>query len=777
MIIDSYDPATLHDAFGIDMNAIDGIGVGAGWGRVAPGRRSDPHQHDETETFVIVSGTGELIVDGERHPAAPGTVALFEPFEAHVIENTGTSDLLFVTFYWRDVERAARAAVSSDRRRFSARPIFIFSTPPTPNGDLHLGHLSGPYLGADAFVRFQRMNGATAWHLTGSDDFQSYVVGRARRDGREPAQTAAHYSAEIAATLRLMDITLDQYTVTNDDPAYQPGLRAFFSRLVASGSVSRQDGPALLDGTTGSYLYEVDVRGGCPTCGSNTSGNICEECGEPNSCVDLTDPRATESDALPRPGRVSRFFVPLHKFRHDVAAHHHLGRVPARLRELADRVLRREPLDVAITHPSDWGVPPAEPDADGQVIWVWPEMAYGFLHGIESLGRRLGTGWRADTPDADWKIVHFFGYDNSFYHAILYPVLYKLAFPDWAPDIDYNVNEFYLLEGSKFSTSRRHAIWGKEILGPDSVDAVRFFLSRTRPEGRRTNFERAAYDAVVHDTLIGTWQRWLNDLGRRVEEQYGGVAPDAGIWTPEQTAFLARLGGRLSALAGSLGPDGFSLNQAAAELHGIVEDVTRFSELESATARVDDWQDEARTAVALELAAAQLLARCAAPVMPRFAARLAAALGAPAPAKWPHTVSLVPAGTRIELARQVFFHPPSTPDERPAALAETALADVAPAETAPANVAPASPLLPWLSELVRSTLRLPAGEPVAERTLVELGMGSLQVVALQYQILDHLDADVSVEDLLGDRNVADLAALLPDGAARHAETVPAEARA
>ena len=88
-------------------------------------------------------------------------------------------------------------------------------------------------------------------------------------------------------------------------------------------------------------------------------------------------------------------------------------------------------------------------------------MSYGFLHGIEALGAAPGRGWQADKPEADWKIVHFFGYDNSFYHAVLYPVLYRLAFPDWTPDIDYNVNEFYLLDGSKFSTSRRHADLGQ----------------------------------------------------------------------------------------------------------------------------------------------------------------------------------------------------------------------------------------------------------------------------------------------------------------------------
>ncbi|MFF5039881.1 MULTISPECIES: class I tRNA ligase family protein [Streptomyces] len=663
MRISEFTPTELSAAFGIDMSSLPAFGPGAGWGRVAPGERSDAHQHDEIEVFVIVRGRGDVVVDGERLPVAPGTVAVFEPFETHVIENTGVEDLVFFDLYWRDPARAARAATTgpADRRRFGDRPVFVFSTPPTPNGDLHLGHLSGPYLGADAFVRFQRMNGVNAWHLTGSDDYQSYVADRARRDNQTPAHTAARFSAEIAATLELMDIRPDQYTVTQADPAYADGLRAFFSRVVASGAATLQTSTALFDADTGDYLYEAAISGGCPGCGEPTNGNICEECGEPNLCKDLIEPRAGRSGRPPRRGFITRYCLPLQDFREHIAAHHGLGRVPARLRELAHRVFARPALDLPLTHPSRWGVAPVEPGVDGQVIWVWPEMAYGFLHGIEVLGRRLGHRWRADAPQQDWKIVHFFGYDNSFYHSVLYPALYKLAHPGWEPDIDYNVNEFYLLENQKFSTSRRHAIWGKDVLDRDSVDAVRFFLARTRPEGRRTNFDPAAYDEELKTTLIDTWQRWLNDLGTRVEGWYDSQAPDAGTWTPEQTAFLGKLTTRLTAVTQSLGQDDFSLNRAARELHGIVQDVTQFAESEYLLGGLDLWQDRTRTAVALELAAARLLARCAAPVMPRFAERLAAALDMSGAADWPRAVELLSPGSKVALADVVFF---STADRK-----------------------------------------------------------------------------------------------------------------
>jgi methionyl-tRNA synthetase len=210
------------------------------------------------------------------------------------------------------------------------------------------------------------------------------------------------------------------------------------------------------------------------------------------------------------------------------------------------------------------------------------------------------------------------------------------------------------------------------------------------------------------------------------------LAPDAGNWTPQHAAFLARLDARLAMLTGSLGQDGFSLNRAAETLRGIVDDAVAFSRQEAPLAEVEGREDEARTAIALELAAAKLLALGSAPVMPRFAARLAAALGQPEPVEWPRSVSLVTPGTRIELENQVLFGSSREP----------------------------SALVEWMSGLVRETLRLPADEPVHDKTLVSLGTESLQAIALQYRICEEVGADIPIEDLLGDRSVAELTGLI-----------------
>jgi methionyl-tRNA synthetase len=128
--------------------------------------------------------------------------------------------------------------------------------------------------------------------------------------------------------------------------------------------------------------------------------------------------------------------------------------------------------------------------------------------------------------------------------------------------------------------------------------------------------------------------------------------------------------------------------------------------------------------------------------MPRFAARLAAALGLDEPTRWPELVTLVPPGTKVNLAGQVFFRDPAAGEN----------------------------LLPWLTGVVAEALAEEGAEPDPEATLVALGLNSMQAIALQYQILQRTGADIAIEDLLGDRTLVELAQLLE----KHAQLADAE---
>lgn len=656
---------SLLPAFGIQMASVDAFsgtgGVGAGYGVIEPEGVTAFHRHDECELFAILEGDGVVEADGgDRIAVGPGDLVAISPFDKHVLRNTGSGKLVFATAYWRDAKTAMTEAENGASAQeevtnpAAEAPCFVFSTPPTPNGDLHLGHLSGPYFGADVFARFQRLLGKTAFHITGSDDFQSYVIAKGRQLNKTPQEVADHFSREITETLDLLDVQIDQFTLTSHAPDYERQVKAFFQSVASSDSVQRRADSAAFDPTTDAYLYECDIKGRCPTCGSGSGGNICEECGEPNLAYDMLDPVSTQTGATPVVRPCERYAIALNDFSDHILGAMRESKASARLQALAERVLAREDFHVPITHPQNWGISPGDPDMADQVFWVWPEMSFGFLYGIEALGQRTGHDWKALEPQDNWKFVHFFGYDNSFYHTILYPALYKAAFPDWHADIEYHVNEFLCLEGDKFSTSRQRAVWGKEVLTPETVDCVRFHLALTRGEVERTNFSVSALQATNRD-LIEEWQGWLQALGVEVLTRHDGVAPDAGDWSVDHQAFLQLLEQHRQQIETAYGSAGFSLNKAADTLRTLVRDTIRFAKANRHLAGHAAAADRHRTTIALQLAAVRLLSDASAPLMPRFSEALRKGLGLDPASAWPQTVELLPAGSRVTLSDQRFF--------------------------------------------------------------------------------------------------------------------------
>src|SRR4051812_31116653 len=107
---------------------------GATWCPGEPGGSTAPHPHPDGETFFILEGAGQMRIGDETQALAAGSVVFIPAFRDHVLTNGSTeAPLVFLSVYWEEL------AEPPER-------VLISSAPPTPNGDLHLGHLSGPYL-------------------------------------------------------------------------------------------------------------------------------------------------------------------------------------------------------------------------------------------------------------------------------------------------------------------------------------------------------------------------------------------------------------------------------------------------------------------------------------------------------------------------------------------------------------------------------------------------------------------------------------------------------
>lgn len=497
--------------------------------------------------------------------------------------------------------------------------MVVVAPPPTPNGDLHVGHLAGPYLAADAFARFERLRGRRVVTALSADENQSYVVTTAERLGVAPRDLARDSHADLQRTLEQADMSFD--IVGRPDATYDSFVRGWLNELVEAGAFVEKEVDAIIDPRTGRQLVESYVGGRCPVCFLDTRGNVCETCGHPSDPTRLIRPTVVGAGgAAIEPKRITAMVLPLERYRARLERHYAAQRTRPELRVLLDTLLERPLPDFPITYRSDWGLPVDRPGWESSVYNVWAEMYPGHLHWTQ-------MGHASAQPDAAgtalWesadgvRYVQFIGFDNSWFYAVAH-VAIALAAHDAsvpvAPLPQIVTNQFYLLENFKFSTSLGHVIWGRDLLAAWEPDPVRLYLCLSNPETQESNFTVSDMEHMLDERLVRPFERAAAAWNRLLSTDRVDTALN-GTWEAWQRDFRRRF--ELSYEA-----DTFSLRRAAATLMTYLDFVA--SELELAD----------REYGTCPAAAIGYLALYAAPLMPGFAERLAVCAGVAAAPAW-----------------------------------------------------------------------------------------------------------------------------------------------
>lgn len=507
----------------------------------------------------------------------------------------------------------------------------VTAAPPTPNGDLHLGHLSGPYAAADIYTRARRLTGHDAVYLTGSDLHQSYVPVKARADGVDPYRMADGYADDIARVFAAIGFAPDACPRPARDRRHRDLVVEFIATLHARGALVPRTGDGLHCARCDRYLFEAYVSGGCPHCKADSDGNSCEACAQPNNCVDLVDPVCNVCGTSPTRRPYRRLVFPLHRYADRLRAYHARTVMSPQLEALCATMLAAPLPEIPLTHPTDWGIASPVAGFTDQRVYVWAEMVPGYLAALaEALAARGGGDWRAvwDAPESE--VVQFFGFDNGYFHTVLFPALLMAYDPAMRLPDALLTNEFLHLDDAKFSTSRGHAIWARELLDHVPASAVRFALAHDRPETGPSSFTLDRFRALVDQELAGRWQSWLDALADRVP--LTGVPPlDDPL--PSHRRFLADLADLARQCLAAYSAAGFSPRTATRVLVDVVRRATEFAAGQSRL-RAFGPSAASDAAVAAETAAARTLAQLAWPVMPDFAERLWHALGETGSPRW-----------------------------------------------------------------------------------------------------------------------------------------------
>ncbi|WP_371501723.1 class I tRNA ligase family protein [Kitasatospora sp. NBC_00374] len=471
----------------------------------------------------------------------------------------------------------------------------VIAPGPTANGDLHLGHLAGPFLSADVCARYARAAGRDVLFGTGVHFTQNYIVTTARRLGVDPEELRVRSGGQVEETLAAVGIEPDGFVRFDD--RYVGSVRAFFERLHGLGRLRLRAVPFPYAPRTAEYLTDAYVRGGCPVCLADGCAGLCENCGHWIASGELTDPQSTLHPDDPVELREREVLVlPLEEYREALVEYfaRQAATMRPRLAQLVEELLSRPLPDYPVTLPISWGIPAPFPEVAGQVIYSDAETIAWSMHctalAAEHRGEVLGAGDELWSAEAGAEVVYFFGSDASFAFAVV-GVAMLMALGGYTLPEHFVTNEFYELDHDKFSSSRGHVVTGRELAGEVPRDLVRFYLAATGPDYQRTNFTREAMAAVTESRLVRPWNR---------------VAAKVDVWTgagalPVSARSRAAAARLLERFAAAYDTRRFSLTAAAFTL---TEQLARLDRWEVSAGDAGDFCHEV-----------EVFLRCAAPLL------------------------------------------------------------------------------------------------------------------------------------------------------------------
>lgn len=441
----------------------------------------------------------------------------------------------------------------------------VTATPPTTNGDLHVGHLSGPYLAADVFRRAQTSLGSEAVYVSFGDDNQSYIVTTAERLGVDPEELLSTGHSAIRETLTAYNIELNTFVPVNSE--HQKYLQKLFQVLYKAGAFYEAEVEMSFDVSKKRFLFESFIQGYCPTCLSLTKGGICEDCGHPNDSHELISPAAVGAGGAMEKRKIKRMFFDLDQFRGDLKEFYEQkkGHWRPHIIRLVDELLAKDTLgQFPMTLPMSWGAEVGLPGWEGHVWNAMAEMGPGLVHTLDSVSE-------TNAAAANTQLVQFLGYDNSYFFAVINVCLQIAAdkhgiqarvLPDWII-----TNEFYLLENKKFSTSKGHAIWGRELLDEYTADEVRYYVALNAPELAESNFIPEEMSRYVGETI----RPQFSNFGSALDAYIRGIE-SAQEPVDAQDRFLSSLDKRFRSF---YGPENFSMRESSKLLSTFIEYLTR----------------------------------------------------------------------------------------------------------------------------------------------------------------------------------------------------------
>ncbi len=392
----------------------------------------------------------------------------------------------------------------------------LISAKPAPNGELHFGHLAGPFLTQDIWYRFLTGLGADVCVMSGTDPIDSFIALKASTTNTKADALANDCYDAIVSNFKRFDFHYDCFVNLLDNDIQQAWLTELHKLHQAGteqGYITEQLKPFPFveeQGASGAAIC-----GDCPDCSQPVSGYFCESCGAHFDPAEIRRPVARSDKTLHFRSTDDQFFT----IRQPVALVENLMKASVRSSELdiVMRQIEQQRSDIRLTETSAWGIP-----ASDDRVWFGHGWLYAYCRLIGEQYKSLkGSSLQPFDAGSTVKSMNIFGVDNTVSHMVNIQGM-AMSLSGHQGFSHFLVNHFYLLDGKKFSTSAGHVITASILdqvlsgydneLSQFSTDRIRLLLAATSPASKEMDLTPEAFEQIANQLFSDAIMQPVNQV-------------------------------------------------------------------------------------------------------------------------------------------------------------------------------------------------------------------------------------------------------------------------
>lgn len=523
-----------------------------------------------------------------------------------------------------------------------AKNVLVAVAWPYANSLIHVGNITGSYLPADIFARYNRLKGNRVIMVSGSDAHGTPVTVQADTVGSTPHKVYEEYHKGFIDLFLKCGLSYDLFTSTHTENHFKVS-QSIFQALLKNEFLYTERQKQWYMASQKRFLPDRYVEGTCYICGyDNARGDQCDNCGSLLDASQLIDPRSKIDGSPPELKETEHFYLDLGALQPEIveflqARQSYLR--PNVLRQSLGQILAKGLHGRAITRDLDWGIPVPIEGWEGKCLYVWFEAVIGYLSAAIEWSVLEGSphDWEKWWMKEDAMSYYFIGKDNIPFHAVNWPGQ-LIGSGEWFGKIFSNIegkrltlpydvpaNEFMNLEGQKISGSRNWAVWGLDFLSRFDPDPLRYYLTVNMPETKDTDWDWDDFIRRNNDELVATWGNLANRVLSFAFKNWDGRVPDPGELRSADLEILGKIEAGFHSVAGSI--EKVQLRGALAEVVRLASEVNKYLDEKAPWFEIKEDKDAASKSIYTALQAINYLKTMFAPFLPFTSERLHIYLG------------------------------------------------------------------------------------------------------------------------------------------------------